>query len=369
MRQTFRVLVWVSAAVIAVDAVLAGLPASGGARTAFPVVVVAGIAFWLLGTFSRLRDPRLTAVCFTAAGACGALMDLIRPSGPGYVLSFMAVAGIGLRLSRRPALILGGLVVVLTALAESFNASEGVSAFLNLAVGGFFLFLASAFAQANRAAREQAEERLAQESATRTAREESARLAERGRIARELHDVLAHTLAGLAVQLEGARLLAAKTNADPRLLDQIAGAHGMARDGLTSARQVVETLRGDRLPGPSLIPDLVARHPGATLTVTGTPRPLPPENGLALYRTVQEALTNAAKHAGPSAAVTVDLSWAVEAVSVVVTDTGGPGAALPSGGLGLTGLAERAALAGGHLEAGPTDTGWRVSLSMPLGEK
>ncbi|SNY62981.1 sensor histidine kinase [Paractinoplanes atraurantiacus] len=368
-RRTFRVLVYASAVVIAVNAVLAGLPASGAARAAFPFVVAAGIALWLAGTYSKLTNPWILAFCFTGAGLCGALMDLLLPSGPGYILSFMAVAGIGLRLSRTPAFVFGGLVVVGTALAEAFNSSQGVSAFLNLAIGGFFLFLASAFAQANRMAREEAEERLAQESATRAAREEAARLAERGRIARELHDVLAHTLAGLAVQLEGARLLATKTNADPRLVDQLAGAHGMARDGLGSARQVVEMLRGDRLPGPSLIPGLVAQHPGATLTVTGTPRPLPPEDGLALYRTVQEALTNAAKHAGPSALVTVAVNWRPDAVEVGVTDDGGPGAALPSGGFGLTGLAERAALAGGHLSAGPTDTGWRVSLTMPLGEK
>ena len=368
MRQNFRWLVWASAAVIAVDAVLAGLPASGAARTAFPAVVVAGIALWLTGSLERLRDTPIPAVCFTAAGLCGALMDLIRP-GPGYILSFMAVAGIGLRLSRRPALMFGGLVVAVTAVAESLNSPEGVSAFLNLAIGGFFLFLASAFAQANRAAREEAEERLAQESATRAAREETARLAERSRIARELHDILAHTLAGLAVQLEGARLLAMKTHADPRLIDQLAGAHSMAHDGLTSARQVVQTLRGDRLPGPSLIPDLVDRHPRAVLQVTGTPQPLSAEAGLALYRTVQEALTNAAKHAGPSAAVAVQLAWKTGSVNLSVVDTGGPGASLPSGGFGLSGLAERAALAGGRLSAGPTDTGWRVLLTMPSGEK
>lgn len=367
MTYNFRLLVWASAVVIAVDAVLGGLPASGTARAAFPFVVVAGIGFWLLGSYSRLRDPRLMIVCLTAAGVCGALMDLMRPSGGGYVLSFTAVAGIGLRLSRRPALLFGGLVIVLTALAESFNSSEGVSAFLNLAVGGCFLFLASAFAQANRAAREQAEERLAQESATRAAREESARLAERGRIARELHDVLAHTLSGLAVQIELARVLATRTDADPRLIDQLAGAHTMARDGLTGARQVVETLRGDRPPGPALIPDLVAQNPNATFEIIGDPRPLAPENGLALYRTVQEALTNVARHAG-SAAVTVVLTWEDATVELTVTDTGGPGAQLPAGGFGLAGLAERAALAGGHLSAGPTGTGWQVSLTMPLGD-
>jgi signal transduction histidine kinase len=366
VTHNFRLVVYLSTVVIAVDAVLAGLPASGAARAAFPVVAVAGLACWLLGSRPGVRDPRLVAVCLAAAGLCGALMELLRPSGAGYVLSFTAVAGIGLRLSPRPALILGGLVITCTALAQS---PRGVSTFLNLAVGGFFLYLASAYAQANRTAREQAEEHLAQESEARATREEAARLAERSRIARELHDVLAHTLAGLAVQLELARLLAVKTSADPRLTDQLAGAHATARDGLIGARQVVETLRGDRLPGPAAIADLVAQHRNATLEVIGTPRLLSPENGLALYRTVQEALTNVAKHAGPSAAVTVALGWEESSVSLTVTDTGGPGARLPTGGFGLTGLAERAALAGGHLAAGPTETGWRVSLTLPWGEQ
>jgi signal transduction histidine kinase len=367
--RAFRPLVWASAAVIVVDALLAGVPDDGATRIAVPAVVAAGTLLWLAGSASRITDLRIIAACFTSAGLAGAVLDLIRHDGPGYVLSFMAVAGMGLRLARRPALICGGLVVVCIALVEANAGDSGISAFLNLAIGGAFLFLASAFAQASRSARDEAEERLAQESVARAAREESARLAERARIARELHDVLAHTLAGLTVQLEGARLLAARTGTDSRLLEQITGAHGLARDGLTGARQVVEALRGDALPGPSLIPELVARA-SATLTITGTPRPLPPEHGLALYRTVQEALTNVAKHAGPSATVTVSLTWTDTSVEVTVTDSGGePATGLPSGGFGLTGLAERAALAGGKLSAGATITGWRVSLEMPLGER
>ncbi|WP_067504197.1 sensor histidine kinase [Actinoplanes sp. TFC3] len=364
----YRPLVWASAAVIAVDAILAGLPEPGAARILLPVLVVAGLALWLAGTSLWIRAAGLSgqAIALTGAGLCGAGIDLVRPDGPGYVLGFMAVAGMGLRLPRRIALICGGLVVACTALVEAYNAQHGITAFLNLAIGGFFLFMASAFAQANRAARDAAEERLAQEAETRAAREESARLAERSRIARELHDVLAHTLAGLTVKLEGARLLATKTSADPRVIEQISGAHSLARDGLSGARQVVETLRGDRVPGPSLIPELV-QNSGATLTVTGTPRPMPPEDGLALYRTVQEALTNAAKHAGPSATVAVSLTWTDAAVEVSVTDSGGsPVPQLPSGGFGLTGLAERAALAGGQLTAGPEGAGWRVWLSLPL---
>ncbi|MGI5161991.1 sensor histidine kinase [Microbispora sp. CA-102843] len=223
----------------------------------------------------------------------------------------------------------------------------------------------------SREAHTQAEALLAEEAAARAAREQAAVLAERGRLARELHDVLAHTLSGLAVQLEGARLLADKTGADERLVAQIGTAQRLARDGMVSARGAVATLRGDALPGVGQLPELITQARlgtglAARLVVSGEPRTLPPESGLAVYRTVQEALTNTAKYAGSGAQATVTLTWASDRVSVEILDTGGvPSTALPSGGFGLTGLAERAELAGGHLDAGPTPDGWRVHLVMP----
>jgi signal transduction histidine kinase len=196
--------------------------------------------------------------------------------------------------------------------------------------------------------------------------------AERQRLARELHDVLAHTLSGLAVQLEGARLLAERTGADPRLAEQVTNAQRLARDGMVSAKRAVATLRGEALPGPAQLPELVeqTRLTGlpVTLTITGQSRPLPAESGLAVYRAVQEALTNTAKYAGRGATATVALTWTEATLTAEVTDGGGDrsDAGLPSGGYGLAGLAERAALAGGRLDAGPTADGWRVALTMPL---
>jgi signal transduction histidine kinase len=174
------------------------------------------------------------------------------------------------------------------------------------------------------------------------------------------------------VQLEGARLLAQHTGADPRLTEQVGTAQRLARDGMANARRAVATLRGDALPGVDQIRDLVEqtrRSAGLPVTVahTGEPRPLPPETGLAVYRTVQEALTNTTKHAGRGATATVTLHWEADRVIADIVDAGGDRvpAGLPSGGFGLNGVAERAALAGGRLETGPTDTGWRVRLSMP----
>ena len=197
---------------------------------------------------------------------------------------------------------------------------------------------------------------LAQEAATRAARERAAAFAERTRLARELHDVLAHTLSGLSVQLAGARLLAETTGADPRLVDQVSRAQALARDGMGNAKRVVSALRGDALP--------------VTLTVTGTAKPLVPEAGLAVYRAVQEALTNTTKYAGRGATASVAVSWSDDAVHVKVVDRAGEAATArgPSGGYGLAGLAERAALLGGHATAGPVDGGFRVQLRLPVKE-
>jgi signal transduction histidine kinase len=95
---------------------------------------------------------------------------------------------------------------------------------------------------------------------------------------------------------------------------------------------------------------------------------LPAESGLAVYRAVQEALTNTAKYAGRGATAAVTVTWTDPALTVEVTDAGGDrvAAGLPSGGYGLAGLAERAALVGGRLDAGPTPDGWRVVLTMPV---
>jgi signal transduction histidine kinase len=102
--------------------------------------------------------------------------------------------------------------------------------------------------------------------------------------------------------------------------------------------------------------------------VTGTPRPLGPAVQLAAYRTVQEALTNAAKHAGRGASVRVLLTWAPGSLDISVTDSGGDGvgAGLASGCFGLTSMSERAALHGGKLTAGPCADGFSVHLSLPL---
>jgi signal transduction histidine kinase len=368
MQRRLRATAWIAAAVITVSTALNGLPSDGADATAVVIVTAVSLVLWLAG--SAVDAKPLVAAVTTATGLGGAALIWLQPSGPGDIVAFMAMAGLGLRLSRPLAIRFGGLVLVTAAATEGLTATHPVSGILNIVLGAGFLLLASAYAAASNDSHNSSLELLREQAATRAAVEEAAALAERGRLARELHDVLAHTLSGLALQLEGARLLAEKTDADPQLTEQIGHAGRLAREGLTGAKRAVSTLRGDALPGAADLPALVdnACRSGLLVSydVVGEPRPLAGETGLAVYRSVQEALTNATKHAGVGASVTVTLTWTESTVTAEVFDSGGGATdGLPSGGFGLAGLGERAALVGGRLEAGPSDGGWRVRLEMP----
>lgn len=199
-------------------------------------------------------------------------------------------------------------------------------------------------------------------------REDRAATRERERIAREMHDVLAHTLSGLTVQLEATRLLAEQRPGDPAVTEAVTGAHRLAREGLLEARRAVSALRGD-VPGPAQLEQLlhdfeVESGIRCRLDIEGTPIVLRPEAQLALYRTAQEALTNIRKHADATS-VALRLSWSRRGAELTVEDEGTPKPSLTQGGYGLTGVRERAALVGGSLEAGPIEGGFRVRLRVP----
>jgi signal transduction histidine kinase len=197
---------------------------------------------------------------------------------------------------------------------------------------------------------------------SRAAHAESAALAERSRVARELHDVLAHTLIALALQHEGTRLLARDRGADAEVIDGLSRAHHLAISGLSEARQAISALRGDDLPA---IEDLARGFPGAELTITGTPREGSSEAQLALYRTAQEALTNVRRHSA-SERIELRLDYADDGTTLTVQDHGVAAPLLHGrAGYGLTGMRERAELLGGRLNAGPTDDGFRVELWLP----
>jgi signal transduction histidine kinase len=218
--------------------------------------------------------------------------------------------------------------------------------------------------------RDRAQALLAEVQAGREAETQAAALRERGRIARELHDVLAHTLAGLSVQLQAVRALASRQQVDEAVLAPIEKAATLAQDGLTEARAAVSALRDPVGLGLAELPALVERHPGAaSLTVAGTPADVAPEAGHAVYRAVQEALTNAARYA-PGSPVGVRLAWRPDALHVTVSDDGPApdhdAIATEGTGLGLAGMGERLAQVGGTLHAGPDPHGgWRIELCVP----
>jgi signal transduction histidine kinase len=199
--------------------------------------------------------------------------------------------------------------------------------------------------------------------------------AERARLAREMHDVLAHSLSALALQLESTRLLAADHGVNSQVTRAIDQAHQLAASGLQEARQAVATARGDVLLGPDrigVLADAFARRSGlpVAIEVRGEPRDLAPDARLAVYRTAQEALTNVSRHAAAER-VQLELSYLPETTVLVVEDRARPGTPPPpptemaGAGYGLTGMRERAELLGGELLAQPTSDGFRVELRLP----
>lgn len=196
-------------------------------------------------------------------------------------------------------------------------------------------------------------------------------LAERQRLAREIHDVLAHSLSAQAVHLEGTRMLLAAGGAVDVALERVTQAGAMARTGLEETKRAVAALRGEATPVSDELAGLADQFHATTgnpcsVEVSGDPSALATQAQLAVVRTAQEALTNVHKHA-PHASVTVALRCTAAGCELDVRDTGGdPGALADAGnGYGLVGMRERAELLGGELSAGPCETGFRVLLRVP----
>jgi signal transduction histidine kinase len=221
---------------------------------------------------------------------------------------------------------------------------------------------------------------LATEKELAEARARAAVVEERARIARELHDVVTHHVNLVVLQATAASGL---LDRDPeRVREPLRVIERSGREALEEMRRLLGVLRddhGDRplAPQPGLddVDRLIgsARDTGLAvgLSVSGEPRPLPAGLGLTVYRIVQEALTNAARHAA-GARVAVNLRFEPEALDVAVVDDGGGGtpAATSGGGRGLLGMRERVAVYAGTLEAGRcTEGGFAVHARLPLGEQ
>src|SRR3954469_25854157 len=192
----------------------------------------------------------------------------VQPNSAGYAGVYFVVAIGGIRLGRDGALVVcGGTVGGLVLLQILGHENPAVIVGTLFSVLPWFLVMRLIRRLGERSRR--SEELVEELRESRAAHAESAAQAERGRVARELHDVLAHSLSALALQLEGTRLLARDRGADPEVIAGLERAHHLAASGLTEARQAISALRGDDLPA---LEDLAGTFPGATLTVTGTPR-------------------------------------------------------------------------------------------------
>ena len=335
-------------------------------------VAVSAAGMFGISVWPRLATPLALAVP-VVMGAGGIGLIAIQGSTAGQIAASFAVAFGFLRLPLAQAVGTGGVLTagLVAAVVAKDGGDESAFATVLLCVTMALMSLLVRRSWADQAA---AERLTAQLQDAREEHAKAAALAERGRIARDLHDVLAQSLSGLAIQLEAARRVAKRGGADEQLTELLARASALTKDGLSEARRAVAVLRGDVQASLDLLPGLIERYRkdlrlDVRLEVRGAARELPPLTGEALLRGTQEALTNAARYARGSV-VRVELEY-LETVTVMsVQDTraaeaGAPGEVSTGSGLGLRGMAERLAQAGGRVQAGPTGSGWLVRMEVP----
>jgi signal transduction histidine kinase len=342
-------------------AIVVALPAHRLPVVAALVVSVGGVAYGLRYGPDRWRQ-RLIGLILLAGG--GVALILVDGRAPGWLACGAAIMAALARLPQRVALLFAIPVAAATCLAPLARGDRDEVPVMAAACGAALvlgLIIGDVHMRAVNAERLLAAEQAAQEN-----RAQHDRLAERQRIAREIHDILAHTLSAQSVQLEGARLLVERGAPAGDVLPRIRTAQSLAREGLEETRRAVQSLR-DELPPVERTVRRLADAAGAFFQQSGERAwPLEPSAALTIERTVQEGLTNARKHA-PGAAVTVDLAYGKESVTVAISDTGSvcPPENAGGGGYGLAGMRERAALIGARLDSGAHGEGFRICLTVP----
>jgi len=336
-------------------------------------VVVAGGIFWLICERSR----SLTIAALAVMGLAGGLLAGLSPLSTALSIGCVVTSAAGIRLSTETSLaISAGTVAAFLATGLALGAPTEALVGYPFAWIGLWAFGLTRHAYLLRA--EEAERTLAETRRAHEAETHAAALDERARIAREIHDVLSHSLAAVSVNLQAAAgLLDALPDGSPELgraIECIGRASVLTREGMAEARRAIQALRDDAAPLADQLSALAKEWEAdanvlVDFSVSGSPRPVGVEVGLAAYRTAQEALTNARKHA-PGQPARLSLEFCDSEIAVQVVNqlpTAGDRDALSEAGsgYGLTGLRERAALGGGTLAAGPADGEWRVCLRIP----
>jgi signal transduction histidine kinase len=336
-------------------------------------VVTASTAFWLL----RERSINCTVAALAVMGLAGGVLAGLSPLSTAIAVGCVVTAAAGVRLSTETSLaITAGTVAAFLAIGLATGMPTEALVGYPFAWIGLWAFGLTRHAYLLRA--EEAERTLAETRRAYEAETHAAALAERARIAREIHDVLAHSLAAVSVNLQAAEgLLDAMPDGSPELgraIECIGRAGVLTREGMAEARRAIQALRDDAMPLADQLSALAKEWEADTsvpvdFSVSGSPRPVGAEAGLAAYRTAQEALTNARKHApGQPVRLCLDFSDSeIEIRAASQLPAASERDVLPEAGTGygLTGLRERAAIGGGTLVAGPADGEWRVCLRIP----
>ncbi|MEW2524210.1 histidine kinase [Streptomyces sp. NPDC047071] len=344
-----------------------------GRGLAVAVLFAINAAALLARRLPEHKVPELLALLWLSLGivAAAALIG-VSSSGTSYLFAFFLAGHIGYRLETKQALVLAGACSLLCGGVLYFHLGPGHGQLpwtLGLTTGTPVLIgiINRSQRRAVRAAIEAAE------SAERAARAEArtAVLTERSRIARDVHDVLAHSLAGINMQLELADALLDTGDLD-RVREANDKAHHLVKESLKQAQWTVHALREDALPLlESLTAMLASTGHRDVLTVTGTVRAVPAQVTQNLLRIAQEALTNAARHAS-GGEVGVELEFTASSITLRVRNR--PATRKVSveigSGMGLIGMRERVALLGGTVTAGPVTDGpyqggWHVEAVIP----
>ncbi|MDK1341767.1 sensor histidine kinase [Streptomyces sp. 378] len=371
--------------------VLLGMSLVGGVGGGYgPTAAAIPLALLLCLVIAlRRRMPEKMLLLAAAAGVAQLITDVeISPADFAMLVIVYTVAAEGARWASRFAL---GAGLCAAPLAQARWPSDETSVFGNIVLT---VFMTVPFALAwvlgdsirtRRAYFAQLEERAARLEKEREAQSKVAVAAERARIARELHDVVAHNVSVMVVQADGAAyVLDAAPDQAKKALETISST---GRQALAEMRRLLGVLRtgehqeaGEYVPQPDVrqIEDLVEQCRGSGLPVDfkveGTPRPLPSGVELTAYRIVQEALTNTRKHGGANAGASVRLVYFDDGLGLLVEDDGkgAPHELYEEGGFdgqghGLIGMRERVGMVGGTLDAGPRPGGgFRISALLPL---